>query len=125
VEKNLGGRTREVLDVIYRLGEVSAAEIMRQIPGIPTYSAVRSILRALEEKGLVEHRAEGLRYVYRPTIPREQASRTALARLVDTFFGGSPEQAMEALLTISREEGYDLDFDEFERLIEAARGEGR
>ena len=125
METSLGGRTREVLDVIYRLGEVSAAKIMREIPDIPTYSAVRSILRALEEKGLVEHRAEGLRYVYRPTVPREQALRSAMTRLLDTFFGGSPGEAMQALLAVSREEGYEFDLDEFERLIEAARREGR
>lgn len=121
----LGGRTREVLDVIYRRGEMSAADIHEEIPDLPSYSAVRSILRALEEKGLVRHREEGLRYVYFPVVPRGEASRTALARVLDTFFGGSPEHALKALLELSRDGGYELDYDDLERLIGEAREEGR
>lgn len=121
----LGGRSREVLDVIYRRGEVSAADIQDEIPDLPSYSAVRSILRALEEKGLIEHREAGLRYVYSPTVPKGEASRTALARVLDTFFGGSPEHAVKALLDLSRDGRYDIDYDDLERLIDEAREDGR
>jgi len=124
-KKELGGRSREVLDVIYRRGEVSAVDIQEEVPDLPSYSAVRSILRALEDKGLVAHRQDGPRYVYFPTVPRNEASRTALARVLDTFFGGSPEHAFEAILDLSRDGRYELDYDDLERLIEQAREEGR
>lgn len=123
--KKLGGRSREVLDIIYRRGEVSAADIQEEIPDLPSYSAVRSILRALEDKGLIEHREEGLRYVYSPTVPKGDASRTALRRVLDTFFGGQPEHALKAILELSRDGGYDVDYDDLERLIDQAREEGR
>jgi len=124
-KRKLGGRSREVLDVIYRRGEVSASDIHDEIPDLPSYSAVRSILRALEDKGLVEHREEGLRYVYSPTVPKGEASRTALQRVLDTFFGGQPEYALKAMLELSRDGGYDIDYDDLERLIDEAREDGR
>jgi len=123
--KKLGARTRQVLDVIYRLGEVSAADIQREIPDLPSYSAVRSILRSLQAKGLIEHRESGLRYVYSSTIPRDEASKNALTRVLDTFFGGSPKHAVKALLDLSRDGEYDLDLAELEELMEEARREGR
>ena len=123
--RKLSARARQVLDVVYRLGEVSAADIRREIPDVPSYSAVRSILRSLENKGLVRHREKGLRYVYLPTTPKKKASRSALGQVLDTFFDGSPEYAMQALLDLSRRRNYDIDYDEFERLIETARKEGR
>lgn len=114
-----------MLDVIYRLGEASAADIQREVPEIPSYSAVRSILRALEQKRLVEHREKGMRYVYSPTVPKRRASRSALAHMLDTFFDGSPEHAMKALLDVSRDGGYEVDYEALERMIEDAREEGR
>ena len=120
----LGGRSREVMDVLYRRGEVSASEIHEEIPDLPSYSAVRSILRALEQKGLVRHREKGLRYVYSATIPRKDVSRAELARVLETFFGGSPGYALKAILEMGRDGG-DLDYDELERLIQEAREEGR
>lgn len=123
--RKLGGRSRQVLDVIYRRGEVSAADIQDEIPDLPSYSAVRSILRALEEKGLVEHRKDGVRYVYSPTVPRRQASRSALARVLGTFFGNSPGQALKAMLELFRDGEYEVDYEELERLIDEARAEGR
>ena len=123
--EKLGGRTRQVLDVVYRLGEVSAADIQREIPDLPSYSAVRSILRALEAKGLIQHREKGLRYVYSSTISRDEASRSALTRVLDTFFGGSPKHAVKALLDLSRDGEYELDLDELEQLMAEARREGR
>ncbi|MCH9646821.1 MAG: BlaI/MecI/CopY family transcriptional regulator [Deltaproteobacteria bacterium] len=124
-KKDLSARARQVLDVIYRIGEVSAADILREVPDVPSYSAVRSILRALEKKGLVQHHEKGLRYVYLPTTPKEVASRSAMERLLDTFFEGSPEYALQALVDVSRERDTKIDFDQLEKLIQAAAQEGR
>lgn len=123
--KRLGGRSRQVLNVIYRLGEVSAADILRELPDRPSYSAVRSILRALEQKGLVRHREKGMRYVYAPTVPKRKASHSAVRDLLDTFFDGSPVPAMRSLIEVSRDAGREIDYQELYRLIEIARREGR
>lgn len=123
--KRLGGRSRQVLNVIYRLGEVSAADILRELPDRPSYSAVRSILRALEQKGLVRHREKGMRYVYAPTVPKRKASHSAVRDLLDTFFDGSPVPAMRSLIEVSRDAGREIDYQELYRLIEMARREGR
>lgn len=101
--KELSARARQVLDEVYRMGEVSAADIRREVPDVPSYSAVRSILRSLEKKGLIQHHEKGLRYVYVPTTPKEEASRSARAKLLDTFFDGSPEYALQTLMEVSRE----------------------
>lgn len=122
---DIGARTRQVLEVLYRMGEASAADIHRALPILPSYSAARSLLRALEGKGLVDHRREGNRYLYSPRVPRREASRAALRRLLDTFFKGSHEGAVKALLEISSAEGEAPDYDELERLIREAREEGR
>jgi BlaI family penicillinase repressor len=121
----IGGRSREVLDTLYRLGEATAADVHREIPDFPSYSAVRSALRALETKGFIEHARDGARYVYRPTRPAGDASRGALARVLDTFFGGSPEHALKALMDLSRERDYAFDYDDVQSLIDRAREEGR
>jgi predicted transcriptional regulator len=113
------------MDVIYRLGEATAQEVQDNLPDPPSYSAARGLLRVLEEKGHVTHRQEGPRYVYRPTVPREEARTNALKQVLKTFFDGSAEQAVAALLDMS---GPDLSEDEFDRLqslIERARKEGR
>ncbi len=123
--KELSARARQVLDVVYRIGEVSAADIRRELPDIPSYSAVRSILRSLQKKGLIQHQEKGLRYVYRPTTPKEEASRSAMERLLDTFFEGSPEYALQALMDVSRQRDTKIDFDQIEKLIQAANREGR
>lgn len=123
--KRLSGRTRQVLEVIYRLGEASAGDVLRELPDLPSYSAARSVLRSLEDRGLVRHREKGMRYVYSPTQSRQKASRKALSELLDTFFDGSPLSAMNALLEISRDREQQLDTGELERLIDEARSEGR
>ncbi len=123
--KKLSGRTRQALDVLYRLGEASAADVQRELPDVPSYSAVRSILRSLEKRGLVRHQEKGMRYVYAPTQSKPSASRKALSDVLDTFFDGSPASAMNALVEISRDLDHDLDTEEFERMIEEARLEGR
>jgi len=124
-QRVLGARARSVLEVIHRRGEASAPEILAELPQIPSYSAVRSVLRALEAKGLVRHRAENLRYVYRATEPIGRASRSALTRVLDTYFGGTPEAAVKTLLDVSRGRDRPVDFDALQRLIDQARAEGR
>src|SRR5262245_3387177 len=119
----IGARARSVLEVIVRLGEATGPQLLEELPDIPSYSALRSILRALEDKGLVQHRARDLKYVYRATVSRTVTSRRVLARVLDTYFGGQPEHAMKALLDLSRNK--DNAFDALQRLIDQARREGR
>jgi predicted transcriptional regulator len=121
----LSRREREVMDVLYRRGEATVAEVMEELPDPPTYSAVRSILRVLEEKKHITHREDGPRYVYLPTVARDRARTAAIDHLVDTFFDGSAESALAALLRRG-----DLDLSETQikklaREIRAAREEGR
>lgn len=118
-------REREIMDVLYRCGHATAAEVLAELESPPGYSAVRAHLRTLEEKGHVRHEQDGARYVYFPTVPRERARKSALRTLVSTFFDGSPEQVVAALVDgtasrLSREE-----LDRMARLIEKARKEGR
>ena len=110
------------MDVLYRLGRATAVEVRRDIPDAPSYSAVRAMLRVLEEKGHVRHEEEALHYVFVPTASRALAKRSAMAHLVETFFEGSAERAVAALLdgSLSREE-----LDRLSSLIEAAKKEGR
>ena len=113
------------MDVLYRLGRASVGEILERLPEPPSYSAVRAMLRVLEEKKHIRHEEENLRYVYLPLVSREKARRTAVAHLLETFFEGSTEQAVATLLNVS---GQDLTAEEFDRLaalIESAREEGR
>jgi predicted transcriptional regulator len=91
-------RERQIMDALFRRGRATAAEVMDDLPGHPSYSTVRTQLRVLEEKGHVRHEEEGLRYVYMPALTRTTARRSALRHLVDTFFDGSAEQAVAALL---------------------------
>lgn len=121
----LSRREREVMDVLYRRGQATVAEVMEELPDPPTYSAVRSILRVLEEKGHISHREDGPRYVYAPAVARDRARKAALDHLVETFFDGSAESALAALLRRS-----DLELDEAQikrlaREIRQAREEGR
>jgi predicted transcriptional regulator len=112
------------MDILFSRGRATAAEIHEALPDRPTYSAVRAKLRVLEEKGHVRHQAEDLRYVYLPTVRRETARRSALKHLVQTFFDGSVEQTVAALLdggssSLSAEE-----LNRIARLIDEARAEG-
>ena len=91
-------RERQIMDILYRRGRATAAEVMEELSGEPSYSTVRTQLRVLEEKGHVRHEEEGLRYVYMPAVPRHAARKSALRHLVDTFFDGSAEKAVGALL---------------------------
>src|SRR5262245_25352437 len=94
IHLSLSRRERQIMEVIYRLGEATAAEVLRGLTDPPGYSAVRALLRILEEKGHLTHVARGPRYVYRPTVARDKARRSALQRVVDTFFEGSTEQVI-------------------------------
>src|SRR5215831_799647 len=85
------------MDILYRQGKASASDVREQMEDAPSYSAVRAMLRVLEEKGHVRHQAEGLKYVYLPTVARDKAKRTAVKHVLETFFNGSPEQAVAAL----------------------------
>ena len=121
----LSRRERQVRDIVYRRGRVTAAEVLDELPDPPTYSAVRAALRLLEEKGMLAHEMDGKRYVYLPTTPRSQARTTALRHLVRTFFNGSPAQVVNALLDEARPSGEELD--RLAQLIQQARAaeEGR
>lgn len=121
----LSRRERQIMDVLYRRGAASVAEVMEEIADPPSYSAVRATLRVLEEKGQVYHVHDGPRYVYQPSLEPERARRAALNHLVSTFFDGSAEEAVVALL---RMEDAGTDVGELERLrerIRLAREEGR
>jgi predicted transcriptional regulator len=115
----LSRRERQIMDIVYRRARATAADVLDDLPDPPTYSAVRAALRLLEEKGLLSHEMDGKRYVYVPTTPRKQARVTALKHLVRTFFNGSPEQVVNALLEESRPSGEELD--RLASLIEQAR----
>jgi len=121
----LSRRERQIMDVLYRRGAASVAEVMEDMPDPPSYSAVRATLRVLEEKRQVFHVHDGPRYVYQPAADPDRARRAALDHLVATFFDGSAEEAVVALLQL---EDADADAEEIERLREAirqARVEGR
>jgi len=121
----LSRRERQIMDVIHRRGEATAADVLAELPDPPTYSAVRALLRVLEQKGWVSHAERGRAYVYKATVTRTVARRAALKHLVATFFGGSAEEAAAALLDLPRE---GLDTATRRRLaarISTARREGR
>jgi predicted transcriptional regulator len=119
----LGKRERQIMDAVYRLGRATVAEVRDELADPPTYSAVRGMLRFLEEKGLLRHEQDGLRYVYIPTVAPAKARKSALRHLVRTFFGGSAQEAVAALLEDTRLSRDELD--RLERLVEKARKEGK
>jgi predicted transcriptional regulator len=123
--RNLSRRERQIMDILYQRGRASAAEIHAAIPDPPTYSAVRAKLRVLEEKGHIRHEEESLHYVYLPTVARDTARRSALRHMVSTFFGGSVEQAVAALLDLSAANLAKEDLDRISNLIEEARQEAK
>ena len=118
-------REREMMDIIYREDEATAAEVREAMASPPSYSAVRATLRVLMEKGHLKHRREGARYVYRPTVPRDRAQRFALRHLLNTFFGGSTEGAVAALLDMGASRLSREDFDRLEKMVRKAKKEGR
>ena len=122
---NLSRRERQIMDIIYRLERASAAEVLDRLPNAPSYSAVRAMLRILEEKGHLLHTQDGPRYIYSPTVAAAEASRSALRHVLKTFFDGSPAQAMAALLDETAEEMSDDELARLSTLIEQAQQDGR
>ena len=123
--EGLSRRERQILEIVIERGKASATEVRAAMPDAPSYSAVRTLLRVLEEKGHVKHRAEGLRYVYLPTIGREKAKRSAVKHLLKTYFNGSPEQIVAALLDVSATELTREELDRMAQMIENAKREGK
>jgi BlaI family transcriptional regulator, penicillinase repressor len=121
---SLSRRERQIMDAIYRRGQATAAEVLEDLPDPPSYSAVRAMLRVLEEKEHLRHEQQGPRYVFLPTVPREKARRSALKQLVRTFFDGSTEQTVAALLDLSASRLSDAELDRLSQLIERTRKEG-
>jgi predicted transcriptional regulator len=115
-------RERLIMDVLYRLGRATAAEIRQALDGAPSDSTVRTQLRVLEGKGHVRHEEQGLRFVYMPTVPRHAARRSALRHLVDTFFDGSSARAVAAILGGEAARLSDDDLDRIAELVDQARG---
>ena len=120
---SLSRRERQIMDVLHRRGRATVAEVMAALTGDPAYSTVRAQLRVLEEKGNVRHEEDQLRYVYFPAASQQRARRSALNHLIDTFFEGSPEKVVEALLGRERSKLSDEELERMARLIEHARKE--
>ena len=125
IHNGLSRRERQILDILFRRGRATAAEVHTDLADRPSYSAVRAHLRTLEEKGHVKHEAEALRYVYSPTTQPGRARKSALRHLVATFFNGSPANAAAALLDQSATQLSGEELDHLSALIEKARKEGR
>ena len=120
----LSRREREIMDALHRLGRAGVHEVMGELSGAPAYSTVRAQLRVLEEKGHVRHEEEGLRYVYMPAVPRRAAGKSALKHLVETFFDGSAEKTVAALLGGEAARLSDEELERIGDLIDKARKEG-
>jgi BlaI family transcriptional regulator, penicillinase repressor len=119
----LSRRERQIMDILYQRGKASASEVREAMDDAPSYSAVRAMLRVLEDKGHTRHEAEGLKYVYLPTVPRDKAKRSAVKHLLDTFFAGSPEQIVAALLDVSATRLTRQELDRMGEMIEKAKRE--
>lgn len=120
----LSRRERQIMEILYRRGAASAGDVREAMPDAPSYSAVRAMLRILEEKGHVRHQAEGVRYVYAPIVKHDKARRSAVKHLLETFFSDSPEQIVAALLDVSAKRLTQGELDRMAEMIERARREG-
>ncbi len=121
----LSRRERQIMEILYQRGNASAAEVREAMNDAPTYSAVRSMLRVLEEKGHVKHENEGLKYVHVPVVNLDKAKRSAIKHLLDTFFSDSPEQVVAALLDVSSKRLSREELDRMTEMIDKAKREGR
>jgi predicted transcriptional regulator len=121
---DLSRRERQIIDILYTQGRATAADVQAALPDPPSYSAVRAMLRILEEKGHIRHEQDGPRYIYLPTVALGNAQRSALHHMVHTFFEGSAEQAISALLDDSSSRMSDVELDRLARLIDQARRTG-
>ena len=118
-------RERQIMDAVYRLGEATVSEVLAEIADPPSYSSVRALLRVLVDKGHLQHREDGPRYVFMPTVARERARMGALRQVVNTFFDGSAAEAVSALLGASSRKLSAKELDELSALIEAERKRGK
>ena len=123
--KNLSRRERQIMDIVYEMNEVTVAQVLELIPDPPSYSTVRALLRVLEEKGHLIHKQQGPRYIYSPTLPREEARQNALKHVLKTFFDNSTEDVVAALLNISEEDLSEEEYKRLTKLIKKAQNEGR
>ncbi len=124
IHQDLSRRERQILDILYQRGQATAADVQQALPDPPSYSAVRALLRILEEKGHVRHQQDGPRYLYVPTVARDNAKRSAMRHVLQTFFEGSAEQAISALLDESSSNLSPAELDRLARLIDSARKSG-
>lgn len=119
---NLSRRERQIMDILFERGSAAGSEILEALPNPPSYSAVRAALSVLEKKGHVRHELQGLRYVWKPRVPRENARRTALRHLIKTFFDGSVEQTVAALLDEASVKLSPRELDQLREMIGKAEG---
>jgi BlaI family penicillinase repressor len=124
-QQGLSRRERQIMDILYRAGKASAADVLNAMPDPPSYSAVRAMLRVLEEKGHVKHQEEGLKYVFAPVVARDKAKRSAVKHVMETFFNGSAEQIVAALLDVSSTRLTREELDRMAEMIEKAKKEGK
>ncbi len=117
-------RERQIMDILYRRGKATANDVMEELPGDPSYSTVRTQLRVLETKGHVRHEEEGLRYIYSPAVPRHAVRRSALRHLVETFFDGSTEKVVSALLGGEGTKISDAELERIAEVVAKAKKEG-
>lgn len=124
-QRSLSRRERQIMDIIYERKEATAQQVLERLPNPPSYSTVRALLRVLEEKGHLSHKQDGPRYIFLPTLSKDEARRNALRHILKTFFDGSTEKVVAALLDISDKDLSDEDYQKLSQLIENAHKEGR
>ncbi|MCX7773005.1 MAG: BlaI/MecI/CopY family transcriptional regulator, partial [Clostridia bacterium] len=121
--EGLSRRERQIMDIVYRHGSVSAAEVQEELADDPSYSTVRALMRILEEKGFLKHKCDGQKYIYSPAVSKKNAMKQAVSDLLKTFFNNSVEQAVSALLESDASKLKNSDYDRLSQLIEKARKE--
>jgi BlaI family transcriptional regulator, penicillinase repressor len=125
MEQDLSRRERQIMDILHRAGKATAADVLEGLTDAPSYSAVRALLRILENKGHIRHEEDGRAYVYMPIVRRTDARQSALSHLLKTFFDNSAEQAVAALLAIKGEKMSGAELERMSKLIDKAKKEGR
>ena len=123
--QGLSRRERQIMDILYQRGKATAAEVRESMDDAPSYSAVRAMLRVLEEKGHARHQEEGLKYAYVPVVARDKAKKSVVKHMLETFFNGSAEQAVAALLDVSGSKLTRAELERMAEMIERAKQEGR
>ena len=122
--KHLSRREREIMDIIYKRGQATVTDVIEKMESPPSYSAVRALMRILEEKGALRHEQQGRKYVFLPAVTREKAKQSALKRMLNVFFNDSTEAAVAALLDISQTKMTDEEWDRLTSLINQAKKRG-